>query len=228
MQLFRLIILVLGFICRTSCVSFVNGLSTQTLGELFERASRQIANELGLKLQELLLVQAHNKSKIQQPMINIHLQSSNRDSAQSNRDSDFPRPMIKATSESNQVQNQYSVGRKVVKFLSHQSSQFNITLTEVLSLKSPPKFCPFSTDINCDSLQKYRTIDGSCNNLEVPLLGRSSTPYKRYLPTAYDDELGTPRKTATSGRPLPNARYIALSVHNPSDAGSILSNLGSK
>ncbi len=34
---------------------------------------------------------------------------------------------------------------------------------------------------------KYRTIDGSCNNLKSPLMGRSNTQLARYLAPDYDD-----------------------------------------
>lgn len=34
---------------------------------------------------------------------------------------------------------------------------------------------------------KYRTIDGSCNNLKSPVMGRSNTQLGRYLAPKYDD-----------------------------------------
>jgi len=34
---------------------------------------------------------------------------------------------------------------------------------------------------------KYRTIDGSCNNLQSPLLGKASTTHRRVTPPNYSD-----------------------------------------
>lgn len=95
-----------------------------------------------------------------------------------------------------------------------------------IKLKSPPKFCPFSFDFQCDNSSKYRQLDGSCNNLDSTLLGKSSTPYKRLMKTAYDDGMNEPRRTALDGSPLPNARLVSLIVHDPLDAPSQISHMG--
>ena len=39
----------------------------------------------------------------------------------------------------------------------------------------------------CDKNRKYRTIDGTCNNLRNPRLGQVFTPLQRILPNAYAD-----------------------------------------
>lgn len=109
----------------------------------------------------------------------------------------------------------------------NKNSYFNKSLESIKDLQTPPKFCPFrSENLKCQVLGKYRLIDGSCNNLKEPLWGKSSTPYKRYLEPEYDDGNGSPRKKSVSGQMLPNPRYIAMNVHRPNDASSMLSNLG--
>lgn len=35
--------------------------------------------------------------------------------------------------------------------------------------------------------QYYRTMDGSCNNLQHPCWGKVDEPYQRWLPPAYDN-----------------------------------------
>ncbi|XP_069134338.1 chorion peroxidase-like [Argopecten irradians] len=41
--------------------------------------------------------------------------------------------------------------------------------------------------IRCNPTAPYRTIDGTCNNLQNPTWGASMKPQLRYLPPAYDD-----------------------------------------
>ena len=47
--------------------------------------------------------------------------------------------------------------------------------------------CPIPPD--CDIYDPYRTADGSCNNLDKPLLGRAFTAQKRLIDNAYDDSM---------------------------------------
>ncbi|XP_060842044.1 peroxidase-like [Rhopalosiphum padi] len=65
--------------------------------------------------------------------------------------------------------------------------------------------------ISCDSNTKYRSINGSCNNLKTPWLGASITPHLRILDAYYDDGEYEFRRQ-TNGNPLPNARYIQLKL----------------
>lgn len=55
-------------------------------------------------------------------------------------------------------------------------------------------------NITCNSdTEKYRSLDGSCNNLETPFWGRSNTAYRRLLKADYDDgKLPTPREYDSS------------------------------
>ena len=39
---------------------------------------------------------------------------------------------------------------------------------------------------------KYRTFDGTCNNLQHPMWGASLTPFKRLLPPRYENGFNTP------------------------------------
>ena len=45
--------------------------------------------------------------------------------------------------------------------------------------------CP--TNPSCDPDNKFRTADGSCNNLRQPKYGTSGTPLQRLLPNRYFD-----------------------------------------
>ena len=91
---------------------------------------------------------------------------------------------------------------------------------KITTLKAPNQFCPFEQPIACDSSTKFRSIDGSCNNLQRPWLGKAETPYKRYLPPAYQDGLESPRIISKRGNFLPNPRLISRMFkpdNNPSE-----------
>ncbi|CAH0553301.1 unnamed protein product [Brassicogethes aeneus] len=68
---------------------------------------------------------------------------------------------------------------------------------------TPPAGCPKT---------RYRSFDGTCNNLRNPVLGTPNTPYTRLLPANYGDGVMTPT-TAKSGNPLPAARQISLALY---------------
>uniref|UniRef100_A0A1B6LPE8 Peroxidase n=1 Tax=Graphocephala atropunctata TaxID=36148 RepID=A0A1B6LPE8_9HEMI len=61
---------------------------------------------------------------------------------------------------------------------------------------------------SCDPEAKYRTIDGSCSNLEHPSWGQAGTPFTRLLPAHYEDGKSQLRQSVT-GRPLPNERLLS-------------------
>lgn len=82
------------------------------------------------------------------------------------------------------------------------------------SLKAPEKFCPFKKQIVCDTQFPYRSLDGSCNNLNNTWWGKTGTPYKRWMPADYSDQfkLNEPR-AATDGSELPNARLLSCALN---------------
>ena len=55
----------------------------------------------------------------------------------------------------------------------------------------------------CQRNAKYRTEDGSCNNLKNALIGSSGTPFSQMLKATYHNRGNTPRNTSTSGQLLP-------------------------
>ncbi|XP_037034218.1 peroxidase-like [Bradysia coprophila] len=60
----------------------------------------------------------------------------------------------------------------------------------------------------CSGSNKYRSFDGTCNNLERPLDGRALDCMLRLLPPDYKDGISKFR-TSVDGSPLPNARVLS-------------------
>ncbi|CAI4221331.1 unnamed protein product [Auanema sp. JU1783] len=64
--------------------------------------------------------------------------------------------------------------------------------------------------------KKYRSLDGTCNNMRNTILGASFTPFTRMLSAAYDD--GFNALVATIRRNRPNAREISMFLLSSSRA----------
>ncbi|KAK3087688.1 hypothetical protein FSP39_009192 [Pinctada imbricata] len=74
-----------------------------------------------------------------------------------------------------------------------------------------------SPAIDCDTDYKYRTIDGTCNNLKHPQWGSASTAQARFLEAHYDNGYDSPRNTGTHGAKLPSARVISNILHRSTE-----------
>ncbi|XP_022826387.1 peroxidase-like [Spodoptera litura] len=65
---------------------------------------------------------------------------------------------------------------------------------------------------NCTK-SRYRSVDGSCNNLERPVWGLPNTPLRRIAPVNYDDGVSALKAHSKTGRPLPNTRELSLRLY---------------
>ncbi|XP_064614046.1 chorion peroxidase-like [Liolophura sinensis] len=114
---------------------------------------------------------------------------------------------------------------RVINWIGTMLNDFKVPLTIPQVLTHPEAvlrriFCPFRNPV-CNSDEKYRTIDGSCNNIRRPLIGAAFTPMARELAPVYEnDRRGKIDLPRTNGRfgPLPSAREVSSVVH--SDRGS--------
>ena len=65
--------------------------------------------------------------------------------------------------------------------------------------------------LNCFT-RRYRTFDGSCNNMCNVTWGSTFRPFTRLLPPAYQDGKQAPRSLGSNKQPLPNARNVSKIV----------------
>lgn len=68
--------------------------------------------------------------------------------------------------------------------------------------------------------QRYRTADGSCNNLAYTSWGKAKSTYYRETPNCYDDLYGTPHTLGQQKTTLPNSRKVSYTVFPDEDQPS--------
>ena len=87
---------------------------------------------------------------------------------------------------------------------------------------------------NCSvpTINKFRTIDGTCNNLLRPLIGASNTQFRRVLPAQYEDGILVPvgHDQQVNGDPFeppwPSARTVSQTVvRNLSRSSRVLTHI---
>ncbi|CAL1528659.1 unnamed protein product [Lymnaea stagnalis] len=75
---------------------------------------------------------------------------------------------------------------------------------------------PSGRNVTCDPTSRYRSFDGSCNNLRHPTFGVAGSTFRRILPPKYENGDGrTPRLTGVTGAKLPSPRLVSVTVHGP-------------
>ncbi|XP_060524145.1 chorion peroxidase [Cylas formicarius] len=72
-------------------------------------------------------------------------------------------------------------------------------------------YCPLVPD-------KYRRIDGACNNVLHSTWGAPFTPYSRLLPPSYEDGVWSPRVSRADGSALPSPRSISTTIISDVDS----------
>ncbi|CAH1645754.1 unnamed protein product [Spodoptera littoralis] len=81
--------------------------------------------------------------------------------------------------------------------------------------------CPLRGAPKCPPASKrYRTHDGTCNNINRPRWGATMTPVQRFLSPSYSDGLQAARRSIF-GSKLPSAREISSTIHEDRNAETI-------
>lgn len=95
----------------------------------------------------------------------------------------------------------------------------NSTLSKLIDKHrwSPNFNCTITHPPFCSNLTRYRTINGTCNNLQNPHWGAALTAFRRPIPPWYQDGISSPRTRSTSGSfpPLPAPLLVSQKVHRP-------------
>nr|XP_033333242.1 peroxidase-like isoform X3 [Megalopta genalis] len=81
--------------------------------------------------------------------------------------------------------------------------------------------CSTTRVMDCDSEDKYRSIDGSCNNIENPSWGSAMTAYNRILFPQYFDGIQEPRHMGQARKPLPGARSVTVALSGTDDRSDV-------
>uniref|UniRef100_A0AAG5DNK4 Heme peroxidase 1 n=2 Tax=Anopheles atroparvus TaxID=41427 RepID=A0AAG5DNK4_ANOAO len=91
-------------------------------------------------------------------------------------------------------------------------SKTRYTVPFLSALQAQPQ-CPAPPA--CEK-SRYRTLDGSCNNLQNPTWGTPNRRYGRLLTPKYGDGISLPTVSVT-GQELPNARVVSLVAFGEQD-----------
>ena len=67
--------------------------------------------------------------------------------------------------------------------------------------------------VSCSARQKYRSIEGTCNNLQHPKWGASLQPFRRFMPAEYEDGLSMPKPSFPTGI-HPPGRQVSICMQN--------------
>ncbi|KAG6794565.1 hypothetical protein HZU73_10130 [Apis mellifera caucasica] len=93
------------------------------------------------------------------------------------------------------------------------------TLLSLRRSQSDPlrRSCPNRGVPDCPAASlRYRTSDGSCNNLKHLWWGSAMSTMERFLPPVYGDGIQSIRRSITGG-PLPSPRLISAIIHKDKD-----------
>ncbi|XP_076059545.1 peroxidase homolog [Oratosquilla oratoria] len=113
-----------------------------------------------------------------------------------------------------------SLGRVLIETTKIIASQYNLPRDAIINglpLIDTSKtiigtVCPdFIPPVRCN-VERYRTFDGRCNNLENPTWGSAFTAFKRRLPPVYSDGIEAPRH-GREGYELPSPRVVSGHLH---------------
>lgn len=66
---------------------------------------------------------------------------------------------------------------------------------------------------NCSGRSKFRSLDGTCNNIQHPFWGAISQPFRRIIPADYKDNISQPHPAFPVGI-IPPPRQVSICMQN--------------
>jgi len=116
-----------------------------------------------------------------------------------------------------EINNLAELIEETVRILSQQYSLSSSVLFDSISLVDTSRttisnYCPAKLQSTSCSLERYRQLGGTCNNIDNPFWGSAMMAFRRFLPHAYGDGINSPR-ISVSGRELPTPRLVSAAVH---------------
>lgn len=67
--------------------------------------------------------------------------------------------------------------------------------------------------ISCSAREKFRSLEGTCNNLQHPKWGSTLQPFRRLLPAEYEDGFSLPHPSFPAGI-HPPGRQVSICMQN--------------
>lgn len=67
--------------------------------------------------------------------------------------------------------------------------------------------------LTCSARNKFRSVDGTCNNLQHPRWGAALQPFRRLLPAEYEDGFSVPKPSFPTGI-HPPGRQVSICMQN--------------
>ncbi|CAG9580052.1 unnamed protein product [Danaus chrysippus] len=119
----------------------------------------------------------------------------------------LPKEAIKASELSNELLTATKIMQMKVCLESNVTPNTFTSFLESYCIRPHELYCK-PANIKCTGCDKYRTIDGTCNNKEHPTWGRKGAPFARIASTRYADGIYT-MPVSTNGNPLPNPRSLS-------------------
>ena len=71
----------------------------------------------------------------------------------------------------------------------------------------------FNTTFTCSARNKFRTYDGTCNNLQHTRWGSALQPFRRLMPAEYEDGFSVPKPSFPTGI-HPPGRQVSICMQN--------------
>ena len=116
----------------------------------------------------------------------------------------------KPRKESNLLDRSSNILIKVAKKITQSSGIGLRSGLDVFSSRSVRRNCPWLPVPTCNPAKRFRSHDGTCNNLVTPNYGRTGTPYQRILLPEYGrGSIDVPRKRSSDDFELPSGRRIS-------------------